>query len=381
MRILYHHRIASRDGQAVHVEEIVHALRAAGHDVLLVGPQWIETETLGFEGGLVSHLKRLVPRQVYELLELSYNLIVAVRLLLAVRKFRPDVIYERYNLYMVAGVYVKRMVGVPLLLEVNAPLYLERRRYGGIGLPALARWTERTAWRRADLILSVTAVLGRIVCDEGVDPARVVVIPNGINPERFAAVPDSAAAKSRLGLDGRIVLGFTGFMREWHGLERLVDVAAGADDRILLIVGDGPARSLVERRATELGISDRVRITGVVPRDEIASYVRSFDVALQPEVVDYASPLKLFEYLALGRAIVAPDKPNIREVLQHERNALLFRPGDVRAMEAAIERLCADGDLRARLAEEARETIQRRGLTWHANAAAIVRLASGLRDA
>jgi glycosyltransferase involved in cell wall biosynthesis len=381
VKILYHHRIASKDGQAVHVEEIVGALRAAGHEVLLVGPRWVQERSFDFEGGIVTKLKRHVPRVLYELVEFAYNLVAVARLLRAIHRFRPDVIYERYNLYFVAGVVAKRLTGLPLLLEVNAPLFHERSRYGGIALPRLAGWTERAVWRGADLVLVVTGVLGAMVEAAGVPSARVVVVPNGIDPEKFSHASSPSDAKAGLGLAGFVVLGFTGFMREWHGLEQLVDVVAAASNRCLLLVGDGPARALVERRAAELGVQARVRITGVVPRDQVASYVAAFDVALQPNVVDYASPLKLFEYLALGRAIVAPDKPNIREVLAHEDNALLFPDGQQAAMSAAIERLCRDPALRRRLGERARATIAARQLTWKSNADTIIGLARRLRHA
>jgi glycosyltransferase involved in cell wall biosynthesis len=98
-------------------------------------------------------------------------------------------------------------------------------------------------------------------------------------------------------------------------------------------------------------------------------------------VVPYASPLKLIEYLAMGRAIVAPAAPNIREVLEHERNALLFDPADDQAFATAIERLCGDTALRERLGAEARATIERRGLTWSANAATVTRLIEELTTA
>lgn len=381
LRILYHHRIASKDGQAVHVEEIVHALRELGHEVLLVGPKWMETQSFGFEGGLIARLKRLVPRAGYELLEYGYNLVAFARLAGAYRRFRPDVIYERYNLYFIASTWLRRFARIPLILEVNAPIFYERGRYDGLGLPALARHTERLAWRKASVALPVTQVLADMVAAEGVPRDRLVVIPNGIDWAKFGTVPDLEASKRALGIGGRVVLGFTGFMRDWHGLDKLVDVVAGAPDRFLLIVGDGPARDSVERRAAELGVSDRVRVTGIVARDAVAAHVAAFDVALQPDVVDYASPLKLFEYLALGRAIVAPDKPNIREILTDDGNAVLFPAGDAAAMARAIERLCLDAGTRQRLGAAARATIEQRGLTWLGNARTIAGLAQRLAGA
>ncbi len=368
MKILYHHRIASKDGQYVHVEELTRALEARGHEIVFVGPKVVEQEDFGSDGGLVAALKRRLPKALYELLELGYSLIAYARLARAVRRHRPDCLYERYNLYLPAGVWIKRRYRLPMLLEVNAPLYEERARYGGLGLPRLARWSERYTWRGADACLPVTDVLADYLRAAGVPEERIRVIPNGIDWEKFRDLPDTDAAKSALGLAGRLVLGFTGFVREWHGLERVVDVVARSSERVLLVVGDGPARPAIEARARELGVAERVRFTGVVARDAVARHVAAFDVALQPDVVPYASPLKLFEYLALGRAVAAPDTRNIREVLRHGDNAWLFDPEDSSAFAEAVETLCADADLRARLGGRARATIDEGGYTWAANA-------------
>ncbi len=378
MKILYHHRIASKDGQYVHVEELTRALAARGHELIIVGPKVVESGDFGSDGGLVARLKRALPKGLYELLELGYSLVAYARLARAVRRHRPDCLYERYNLYLPAGIWLKHRFGLPMLLEVNAPLFDERARYGGLGLPWLARWSERYCWRGADACLPVTEVLARRIEAEGVPRGRIHVIPNGIDWEKFRHLPDVDQAKAELGLKGRLVLGFTGFVREWHGLERVVDVVARGDDRVLLVVGDGPARSSIESRASALGVSERVRFTGVVGRDAVACHVAAFDIALQPDVVPYASPLKLFEYLALGRAVVAPDRANIREVLQHGDNAWLFDPESAEGLSEAVERLCEDPTLRLRLGERARATIDERGYTWAANAERVERLFQAL---
>ena len=370
MKILYHHRIASKDGQFVHIEELTHALKKRGHEIVMVGPAVVDSDTFGGEGGRVAWLKKRMPGFIYELMEFAYAWVAYFKLHKAVREHRPDVLYERYNLYMPAGVWIKRKYKLPMLLEVNAPIFEERSKYQGIALPRLARWTEAYTWRGADKTLPVTRVLAQHLIDAGVPHARIEVIHNGIEFGKFGTVPDTEIAKAKLGLSGRVVLGFTGFMREWHGLERVVDLIASDLTGVhhLLLVGDGPARIGIEQRARELKVSERVTVTGVVTRDQVASYVAAFDVALQPDVVDYASPLKLFEYLALARPVVAPDKPNIREVLTHEQNALLFKADDPAAFTAAIERMANDGVLRARLALAARATIEQGGFTWDHNA-------------
>jgi glycosyltransferase involved in cell wall biosynthesis len=381
VRILYHHRTRSKDGQYVHIEEMIHALREQGHEVIIVAPPSAETESFGADAGAIALLKRYLPKWFYELMELGYSLVAYRRLVKAIHEHKPDCMYERYNLFLPAGIWAARRYRLPLLLEVNAPILEERSRYDGLSLTRLARWSQAYAWRNADMVLPVTRVLGDIVASYGVDPQRIVVIPNGINGKRFESAPDVEAAKRALGLEGRLVLGFTGFVRDWHGLDKVLDMIVNdppESPRHLLVVGDGPARQDLERQARELGIENRVTFTGIVGRDDVARYVAAFDIALQPAVVAYASPLKLFEYLALGKAIVGPAQPNIEEILRPDYNAVLFDPASKQSLAEAVNRLCTDHTLREKVAANARSTIVEQKLTWHENALRVVGLFGGL---
>jgi len=383
MKILYHHRTASKDGQAVHIEEMVRALRELGHEVRVVGPAAASgaAAPMGQDLGWVHKLRQRLPAALYELLELAYTLVAYRRLAAAAREFGPDLVYERYNLYLLAGTLLRRRLKAPLLLEVNAPLVHERARFGGLKLQRLARWAEGTAWRSADAVLPVTRVLGQYVSAYGVPAERLVVVPNGINQAHFAQAPTPDEARQRLGWRGALVLGFTGFVRDWHGVDKVVrwmaSPAAPGHAR-LLIVGDGPARPDLEAQARALGLGDRVRFTGVIDRDQVPAHVAAFDIALQPAVVDYASPLKLFEYLALGKAIVAPRQPNLEEVLTDGQNGVLFDPTQPDGLELALQRLCDDPALRARVAAGAQASIVQQGLTWRNNAQRVVALAEQL---
>ena len=381
MKILYHHRTGSTDGQAVHIEELMTALKALGHDIVKVAPGGSEKQEFGEENGLVAALKRHLPQAVYELMEFAYSLVAYRRLQKAYLEHRPDVLYERSNLFLLSGVWLKRRYKLPMLLEVNSPLFEERSRFGNVALKSLARWTEETAWREADYALPVTDVLADYLRRAGVPEERIKVIPNGINQDRFLTDIDTRAVRQRLQLDGCLVLGFTGFVRNWHGLNHVVELLAEerSGDRLhLLVVGDGPARESLEEQARSLGVSDQVTFTGVIGRDEVAEYIAAFDIALQPAVTSYASPLKLFEYMALGRAIVAPDMRNIREILSDEVDALLFDPDIDGAFKAAIERVCNDHDLRTRIGEAARAAITEKALTWENNARRIEALVNAV---
>lgn len=379
MRILYHHRTASKDGQAVHIEEMIAAMRAEGHEVRVVAPEIGDLGKMGAEVGWIHRLKASLPKAVYELLELAYSLHAYRKLRKAAADFQPDVIYERYNLFLLAGALLKKRLGIPLLLEINSPLVFERSRHsGGLALPSLAQWAEGSVWRAADCVLPVTRVLAGYVTAYGVPEDRIVVIPNGINKAHFDTAPASEEAKERLGLQGRLVLGFTGFVRDWHGVDHVIDwMASGSapENVFLFVVGDGPARHDLEAQAKRLGLADAVRFTGVVHRDTVPPHVAAFDVALQPAVTAYASPLKMMEYLVLGKAIVAPRAPNICEILCDGKNAVLFDEGVPGSLEATLTRVCADDVLRCRLGAAARETINRQQLTWAGNARKAVALA------
>ena len=392
MRILYHHRTASKDGQAVHIEEMIEALRSEGHVVQVVAPGTPDTTDsapgqksdgqMGGDMGWVHRLKAHLPKAVYELMEFAYSYVAYRKLVVAARAFKPDVIYERYNLFLLSGLMVKKRLGIPLLLEVNAPLVQERLQHsGGLALRQLATWAEGVAWRGADRVLPVTHVLADYVQSRGVPEAHIQVIPNGINRAHFAQSPGQDEAKAQLGLQDRLVLGFTGFVRDWHGVDRIVDWMATPQAPAhthLLVVGDGPVRQALEEQARRLGLANRVGFTGVIHRDQVPAHVAAFDVALQPAVTSYASPLKLMEYLVLGKAIIAPSTPNLRETLTHESNALLFDESAPGSLEQALTRLCADADLRARLALGAAQTIDRLDLTWIGNARRVVVLVEEL---
>jgi len=323
-------------------------------------------------------LRRLLPGVLGELAELAYNIPAYLRLRRAWKAFRPDFVYERNNLYFFPATLLRRFHKALFYLEVNSPLAAERARFGNLRLQRLARALERMVWRSADRVLPVTGVLRDELIDAGVDPARISVVPNGVVLDRY--VP-----RDPLAVDPQapLVLGFVGFVRSWHGLDAVVaaiaeQAGAGAGGRrlCLTVIGDGPARADLEQQARRLGVSDQVRFTGVVDHAEVPAMLRAFDIALQPKVVAYASPLKIFDYMAAGCAIVAPDQPNIREILENERTALLFDPNDSATLWQAIGRLVDDPALRLRLAVAARAEVEAKDYTWQGNARRITLWAS-----
>ena len=365
---------------AIHIEELISAFREEGHDVIIVAPT-SEGSMSGFRlGSIVNGIRQLLPRVFSELLEVYYDRVAFRRLEKAYLAHKPDILYERYNLFLSAGEKLKNRYGIPFVLEVNAPLAQERAAHGGLALRRLAESIEQRVWRSADLILPVSTALAEQIKSVGVDSKRIQIVSNGVNQRIFHPRPVQPDLRETLGLTGRLVLGFSGYLRPWHGLDAIVEFIAEHGDLNVsaLILGDGPARKTVSRQASAAGVSDRVIFAGVIQRAHIAEYMNIFDIALQPAVIPYASPLKLFEYLALGLPIVAPDMPNIREIVGDGDCALLFEPGDKASLNEALFKLCKDSTLRKKLAANATALIDKKGYTWRDNARRIVALTKPL---
>jgi len=382
MKILYHHRIASKDGQYVHIEEIINAFAELGHEVVVVSPKIASVGSFGGESAFIRRLKQLMPGAIYEYMEFFYNIVDYINLVKAIKVVKPDIIYERYNLFFVSGVWAKKKFGIPFLLEINAPLFEERNKFSALSNKKLARRIQSYTWNNSDYVFCVTQVLADSVKKYGVDKEKILVTPNGVNIKNFTLQHDISYYKAKLGLKDKKVLGFVGFVREWHGLERVVELLANSSAYNLhfLIVGDGPACNFIMEKAKQNNVEKKITITGIVDRQTIKDYIATFDIALQPSVVDYASPLKLFEYMILGKAIVAPNQDNITEVVADEYNALLFEPTDSKAFNASIEKLLNDPVLAAKIGENAKNSIVEQELEWLKNAEKIINIAHRLID-
>ena len=225
---------------------MIEALTEQGHETKLVGPVSFANANFGDSPSAIDFIKRMIPAALYELLEVGYNFLAYRRLSKAVADFKPDFIYERFSLFLLAGVWLRRRRKIPVLLEVNGPLYEERLKHDGLSIKWLARACQRYIWNNVDYVLPVTEVLAGDVRAYGVPAERIAVIPNGINPKRFGNAPSIEEAKAAMGLDDRLVLGFTGFVRKWHAMDRVIDFLAvhgRALDLHLLIIGDGPVRA------------------------------------------------------------------------------------------------------------------------------------------
>ena len=340
-------------GASVHVRELTRALHALGHDVRIVSPRRGGERPAGFD----------VP--VDERLPAG---------------FEPDAIYERYSLKSTAGLHAAEQRGIPLLLEVNAPLADEQARYRELADGESARRVERRLIRSATRLIAVSGGIERWLVDAGADPARVTVIANGVDTERFRP-QDGAAVRARLGLHDRRIVGFVGSLKPWHDVATLIRALALLPHTPhLLVVGDGPERERLERRAVHLDV--RATFTGAIAHDEVPAHLAALDVAVAPYAADegfYFSPLKLAEYLAAARPVAAADVGDLRHCVRHGEPGCLYPPGDADALAAAIGDLLHDRARAEAFGAAGREHV-RAEHTWEANARAVAELASAAHE-
>jgi len=294
-----------------------------------------------------------------------------------VRAHRPNFIYERNSLWGMTGLWLARKYSLPLVLEVNAPLAYEQKQYRGLTFSSLAEWTERMIWCGADLIVVVSESLRRHLQEAGVRPERIRVLPNAVDANLFHNRLDGEPVRKRFHLGSRFVVGFLGTFKQWHGADLLMEafqrLHQGDPDMHLLLVGDGPLRESLQEKIRQAGLEHEVTLAGKVTHQEVPLYLATMDVAVGPYPdlsKFYFSPLKLFEYMAAGRAIVASRLGQVAEVIVDGESGLLFKPGDVEDLVRCIRRLREDSRLRLALGKQASMTS--RSYTWSKNASQVV---------
>ncbi len=376
MRIIYHHRTRSTDAQRVHIQEIAEAFRSLGHDLKLVSlvptDQGKHDAQRDAGNPWWQRLARRIPL-AYEAVQLGYNLIGIPMLAWEALRTKADLLYERYSLLNFTGVLVSKLCGTPIVLEVNSPFALEQGRDRDIRLVGLAAWTERVILNLATRVVVVSTPLARILESAGVHREKIEVMTNGVRLEHFVARPQSPELRLSLGLrPGQKVIGFVGWFRRWHGIEMLLDafrLSELRDEQVrLMLVGDGQAMGGLQDYVRDNQLTESVIFTGPVPHSRIPQYLDLIDIAVQPAANEYCCPMKILEYMALAKPIVAPRQENIQEILRDGEEARFFTPGNAQSLAAELRAVAGDPGMARRMGERARAAITDRGYLWTANA-------------
>lgn len=380
MKVLYHHRTAGRNVEGVHIRGIVGALRDLGHEVRVISfpgadPEQEPDGTREPGKGPLARLATRLPGVAFEAAELAYNFVTLWRMGRATRSFRPDFIYERYSLFLFATVWIARRRDIPLILEINDSAVVERVR--PLYLRKLARRIERWCLTRATGLVFISTHFQQLLSAEYGALPPSVVSPNAVDARFDPRAHDRDALRRKHGLEGRVVCGHIGAFAYWHGLpdfvRAMLDRLQETPALTLLLVGDGADLPAVRREVQARGLGDRVLLPGRVAHHTIPEWIACMDYAFLPDSNEYGSPMKLFELMAMGVAVVAPDYDPVAEVVEDGESGWLFPRKQLGACVEQVLSLVDRPDERARAGTMARAFVERER-RWHNNAQQLLSL-------
>lgn len=375
--------VFGQKGGSIHVRAMIKAFRDEGHEVEVfcaeAGTDTAEFPVITLGPDFPPAADRAAKE--HRLIKLAAAM---QRLLEERHRDHPfDMIYERYALWSAAGVRAGQRLGLPAVIEVNAPLVEEQALFRKFVLREEARAIESAVFSQATALAVVSRGVADYVQSRGAARSKVHVIGNAVDTSLFH--PAVAPAHVSGIADTDFVVGFTGSLKAWHGTEVLLDAFALLRNRLpahLLIVGDGPERDTLMQKVAGLGLTGSVTITGWVAHADLPGLIARMDVAAAPYpamVNNYFSPLKLFEYLAMGRAIVASRIGQTADLLGQAGSGMLVPPGDAVALADGLKKVATDPDLSRHLRQKAAH--QARHHDWRANARRVLDLLPKARAA
>jgi len=376
MKILYINYLydvtLSSVGAAVHVKELAKALKDLHYDIKVC---FLNRYT-GTEGSekksMRAWLKRYLGRYVSNIHAVYSNIYYFLREWELVMKEKPDIVLVRYNIFNFSIAVVCKILRIPFILEINSPMVYEKKvfRRSVSDLTLIGWFLERLMIQFASTVYVVSNQLKQYYVERNVPSDKIHVIFNGVDERKINPSVSSKKIKMKYNIKGKKVLGFVGSFHYWHGIEQLqsllMDVLFNYDKTMFLLVGDGPLKNDMENFIKKHKIADRVILTGYVAYNDIPLYLSAMDIVLAPypkHRIFYFSPIKLFEYMAAGKSVVASSIGQIKEIIEDGVNGMLFQAGNYDDMLEKSTLLLKNDSLRNRIGKAARATIEK-NYTW-----------------
>ncbi len=372
-------------GSFTHFRGVVKAFSELGYTIHYIGSGKIQVPGLNFPQNIVPYpLKFNLP----EIPEIYYNWRFIPRASKIIKRENPLFIYQRHSIFNVCGAVLSQLTGIPLILEYNGSEPWIRQKWGGLLIfKRLCHFMENISLKKADIISVVSEAMRDELLKRGIAEKKILVNYNGVDIEKFSPQIDGSKIRKKYKLKDDIVIGAVSTFGAWHGmpvLAKAVKIVIEAfkvkkpKSKIrFLFIGDGVERPQCERIIQESGIEEYVIFTGIVPFKEVPLYLAACDILVSPHIPNpdgtpfFGSPTKLFEYMAMGKGIVASDLSQIGKVLCHKKTAWLVRPGDVNDLADGIMKLIENKKLREELGQNARNEVIK-SYTWRKNVKRII---------
>jgi glycosyltransferase involved in cell wall biosynthesis len=384
----YHYDIEGMtQGAANQIRAIAAGLTRLGHQVDLrfrrAKPPGENRGYLGFKkigwARRYGHLPRLLLRNFSQMREEK-------RLLDA---FQPDVLLAVSSYAIFSALLAARSRRLPFVLFCDGPVEYEYSLFFHqvyYSYPAVARGVEGWNVRAAQQVITISEILKGFLMRYNVPASKIHVVPNGVDPLAFRVQPADQELQERLGLQGRLVVGYIGNFEFFGNVPQFVamasDLCRSFPHLAFLFVGEGTATPQLRGEAAQAGLQDRFIFTGTLPHAQVPAYLSLMDIVISPyrdDYLFYGSSMKLLEYMAGGKAVLFPALGQIKEVLADGYNGMLYEPGDQETMGQKLQELISNPELRARLGVNARQTIDR-NWTWDRQAAKIAKVLQQARE-
>ncbi len=320
-------------------------------------------------------------RDFKELPALHYNHIFYDKAIEWIGNSKPSFIYQRYSVNNFSGVQLANHFQIPLVLEYNGSEIWVNRWWGTTSkYEKQIEQIERLNLQKSDLIVVVSQSLESELIAKGISKDKILVNPNGVDPEMYSPHVDGSEIRKHYGLEDKIVLGFIGTFDRWHGAEilaesygKLMKEFPEYKEKVrLLLIGNGPTMSQVKQILSQYEVLEFCTLTYQIPQVKGPSHLAACDILVSPHVPNpdgspfFGSPTKLFEYMAMGKGIVASDLNQIGEVLQHNKSAWLVKPADPISLKLGLKELINDESKRLNLGRIARKEVLLK-FTWKAH--------------
>ncbi len=381
LNILYTHRTRGADVEGVHIRGMSQAFAQQGHNVTLVAPPRTDADYSNSNGkkktskrNFWRSFSRHCPQLFFEFLELAYNCYLYSQLSKKIREQRVDFIYERYALNTFASVLFGNRHNIPVILEVNDATGIPRLRRHKAEF--VARKIESWILNNCTAIITISSEFQRILGKVVRNREKISFVPNAVDPSIFN--PSSYENEIRRKYcNGRVVVGFIGSFAFWHRVDLLIDTIPAIIQRVpnihFLLVGEGSELDKCKEKVQVKQLNSYVTFTGRITPEKVPLYLKAMDIGVIPDSNTYGSPVKLFEYMAMGVVPVAPGLPPILDVIDDGETGVLFAPGSKSGLEAALLSLCQDSMRREVIAAKARKQVLERHL-WRHNANHVLKI-------
>lgn len=386
MKIIY---ISSEDMRKegagkTHFIEVAKNLVKLGNELLILLPGYRPRERRNY-GLNVRYIptfrKNVLSYLLYEIVSFFY-------LTFYILKFRPDAIYLRQGLLEVFPPILARLFRVPYVIEKNGVMEDEFRSRGFNHLVIkVLRLAEEINFRLSNKIVCVTEGIKREIAERYKVPQdKLVVIPNGANTELFRPL-DKHECRRNLGLEkDAFYIGFVGSFAPWQGLEVLIEATKQVKEHgyrqiKCLLVGDGELEPTLRQKVREYGLESEIQFTGRVAYEGVVYYMNAFDVCyLCKDRLSFGfSPLKLYEYLACGRPVIASRVDGVKEVIEEGQCGYLFEPGDVEALAKAMIQSYEEREALQEMGLRGRRLVESK-YTWKATAERVVEVLNKVKE-